>query len=177
MAAGDVAVRRRPPGGQPLERALEQTGVLALLLLVLSLACTPLRVWTGWTWPARVRRALGLLAFGYAALHLLIYALDQGTLAQLPADLLKRPFITAGGLALALLLPLVLTSGRQAVRRLGFQRWQQVHRLVYSAAVLAALHFYWGVKGDKTEPLLYAGALALLLGWRLWRATAPARRA
>ena len=142
---------------------------------MLSLACTPLRLVLGWTWPARIRRELGLLAFGYAALHLLLYTLDQGGLGGLAADVLERPFITVGLAALLLLTPLALTSGRQAVRRLGFQRWQRLHYLVYPATLLGALHFYWGVKGDKAEPLLYAGALAALLGWRLWRAASPQR--
>lgn len=169
-------------GANPLKRLLLQTGLLALLTLILSLACTPLRRWTGWTWPARIRRELGLLAFGYAGAHLLLYLLDQGGLSGLPADIVKRPFITVGALALALLLPLALTSGKNSVRQLGYLRWQRLHRLVYPAAALGALHFYWGVKGDKTEPLLYTGVLAALLGWRLWQAVlrkaaeAPARR-
>ncbi|MCY1702398.1 sulfite oxidase heme-binding subunit YedZ [Deinococcus sp. SL84] len=156
-------------GANPLERVLEQSGVLALLLLVLSLACTPLRRLTGWTWPARIRRELGLLAFAYGALHLLVYLLDQGGLGGLPADIAERPFITVGALALALLVPLALTSSRASVRRLGFGRWQRLHYLVYPAALLAALHFYWGLKGDKTEALMYALALGTLLGWRVWK--------
>lgn len=154
-------------GANPLERVLEQSGVLALLLLVLSLACTPLRRLMGWTWPARIRRELGLLAFTYGALHLLVYLLDQGGLGSLPADIAERPFITVGAVALTLLVPLALTSGRGSVRRLGFGRWQRLHYLVYPAALLAALHFYWGLKGDKTEALMYAVALGLLLGWRV----------
>ncbi|GHF97162.1 protein-methionine-sulfoxide reductase heme-binding subunit MsrQ [Deinococcus piscis] len=163
-------------GAHPLERLLLQTGLLALLTLILSLLCTPLRQWTGWTWPARIRRELGLLAFGYACAHLLLYLLDQGGLGGLPADIAERPFITVGLLALALLLPAALTSGKGSVRRLGFARWQRLHRLVYPAAALGALHFYWGVKGDKAEPLLYAGALAVLLGWRVWRSRFGGRR-
>lgn len=158
-------------GANPPERVLEQTGLLALLLLALSLVCTPLRQLTGWTWPARIRRELGLLAFAYAALHLLAYLFDQGGLAGLPADIAERPFITVGALALALLLPLALTSSRASVRRLGFGRWQRLHYAVYPAALLAALHFYWGLKGDKTEALIYALALGTLLGWRFLRAT------
>lgn len=159
-------------GANPLESLLLQTGLLALLLLILTLLCTPLRRWTGWTWPARIRRELGLLAFGYALAHLLVYLLDQGGLAGLPADIAERPFITVGALALALLVPLALTSTPASVRRLGFDRWTRLHQLVYPAAALGALHFYWGVKGDKAEPLLYGLALGMLLGWRWWRGRA-----
>ena len=158
-------------GANPLERLLLQAGLLALLTLTLSLLCTPLRIWTGWKWPARIRRELGLLAFFYAALHLLLYILDQGGVAGLPADVLERPFIAVGMAALLLLVPLALTSGKDSVRRLGFQRWTRLHYLVYPSVALGVLHFYWGVKGDKTEPLFYAAVIAGLLIWRFMRAT------
>ena len=160
-------------GANPIKQATHQTGQLALILLLLSLACTPLRLlggWLGWrwTWPARIRKALGLLAFFYAALHAAIYLFDQGfwlpTLAQ---DVLERPFVTAGAAALLLLLPLALTSTPRSVRRLGFARWTALHRLVYLAAGLAALHYWWGVKKDHTGPLLAATVLAGLLLLRL----------
>ena len=151
-------------GANPVQRATLQTGLLALALLLLSLACTPLRLLTGWTWPARIRRALGLLASGYAALHFLIYLLDHGfTPALLLEDVLERPFVTAGFAALVLLLPLALTSTRGAVRRMGFPAWQRLHRLVYLAAGLGALHYWWGVKKDHTAPLVAVLILAALL--------------
>lgn len=165
-----LAARRGELGADPVQAALLQTGGLALALLVLSLACTPLRRLTGWTWPARVRRALGLLAYLHALLHFGIYLLDHGpVLSALREDLLKRPFLAAGFAALLLLTPLALTSTRGAARRLGFVRWQRLHRLAYPAAGLGALHFWWGVKQDRTAPLLVGLLLAALLAARLIR--------
>jgi len=154
-------------GANPVQRALLQTGLLALALLILSLACTPLRLLTGWTWPARVRRALGLLAFVYAVLHFLIYLLDHGFVPGVVLeDVLERPFVTVGFAALLLLLPLALTSTRGAVRRLGFLRWQRLHQLAYVAVGLGVLHFWWGVKQDRTPPLIAALLVAALFAVR-----------
>ena len=158
-------------GANPVQRVELQTGVLTLATLVLSLACTPLRLITGWTWPARIRKALGLLAFMYAALHFLVYLFDKGAftgsfgLQTVVEDVLKRPFITVGFLALLALIPLALTSFKGSVKQLGFARWTALHRLAYLAVVLGAVHYWWGVKKDHTEPLIYAvviGALLLL---------------
>ncbi|WP_163786812.1 sulfite oxidase heme-binding subunit YedZ [Myxococcus vastator] len=159
-------------GPNAIEAALHQTGLLALVLLLASLACTPLRLVAGWTWPARVRRTLGLLAFTYAAAHLLVYAvLDQGLAwGTLWADVTKRAFITVGFAALVLLVPLAVTSTQRWVRRLGFPRWQRLHRLAYVAAALGVLHFVWRVKKDVTEPLIYGAVLALLLAIRVGEA-------
>ncbi|MEW6421577.1 MAG: protein-methionine-sulfoxide reductase heme-binding subunit MsrQ [Deinococcota bacterium] len=157
-------------GANPVQRALMQTGQLALALLVLSLACTPLRRLTGWTWPARVRKALGLLAFVYAAFHFLIYLFDHAlTPGALLEDVLKRPFVTSGFAALVLLVPLALTSTRGAVRRLGFARWQRLHQLVYVAVSLGVLHYWWGVKKDHTGPLLAALVVGALFAVRRLR--------
>lgn len=151
-------------GANPVKQATHQTGQLALMLLTLSLACTPARVWLRWTWAARVRRALGLLAAFYAALHFGLYVRGQDVhLGRIWEDVVERPFVTSGFAALLLLVPLVLTSGKGSVRRLGFRRWTRLHRLVYPAAGLAALHYWWGVKQDHTGPLL-AGLGLLLLG-------------
>ncbi|GGL80862.1 protein-methionine-sulfoxide reductase heme-binding subunit MsrQ [Deinococcus aerolatus] len=157
-------------GANPIQRATLQTGLLTLTLLVASLACTPLRLLTGWTWPARIRKALGLLAFGYGVLHFLIYLFDHGfSLGVMFEDVLNRPFVTVGFTALLLLVPLALTSGRNAVKRLGFQKWTRLHRLVYLSAGLGALHYFWGVKQDIVPPLLYAGVIAVLFALRLVR--------
>ena len=155
-------------GPNAIEAALHQTGLLALVLLLASLACTPLRLVFKWTWPARVRRTLGLLAFTYVAAHFLVYAvLDQGlALGAILEDIGKRPFITVGFLALVLLVPLAVTSTNAWVRRLGFPRWQRLHRLAYVAAVLGVVHFVWRVKKDVTEPALYGAVLALLFAIR-----------
>ncbi|QSQ23458.1 sulfoxide reductase heme-binding subunit YedZ [Pyxidicoccus parkwayensis] len=155
-------------GPNAVEAALNQTGLFALVLLVASLACTPLRLVFKWTWPARIRRTLGLLAFTYAASHFLVYAvLDQGLkLGGILEDIGKRPFITVGFTALVLLVPLAVTSTNAWVRRLGFPRWQRLHRLAYVAAVLGVVHFVWRVKKDVTEPLIYAAVLGLLFAIR-----------
>jgi len=159
-------------GPNAIEAALHQTGLLALVLLLASLACTPLRLVAGWTWPARVRRTLGLLAFTYAVAHFLVYAvLDQGLAwSALWADVTERPFITVGFAALVLLVPLALTSTNRWVRRLGFPRWQRLHRLAYVAAALGVVHFVWRVKKDATEPLVYGAVLSLLLAIRVGEA-------
>lgn len=155
-------------GANPIQQATHQTGQLALILLLLSLACTPLRLLTArlgwrWTWPARIRRTLGLLAFFYALLHFGIYLLDQGfSLGAIWEDVAKRPFVTSGFTALLLLVPLALTSSPKSVQRLGFQRWTKLHQLVYVAASLAALHYWWGVKKDHTAPLVAVLMLATL---------------
>ncbi|WP_102126671.1 protein-methionine-sulfoxide reductase heme-binding subunit MsrQ [Deinococcus planocerae] len=164
-------------GANPVQRTLHQTGLLTLVLLILSLACTPLRLVFRWTWPARVRKALGLLAFGYAALHFLIYLFDQGFVpSAIVTDVLERPFITVGFTALLLLLPLALTSRADSVRRLGFARWQRLHRLVYVSVGLAALHYWWGVKKDHTAPFLAVLAIAALFAVRrIWKRRPPVR--
>jgi sulfoxide reductase heme-binding subunit YedZ len=163
-----LQARQGALGANPVNTALNETGLFALALLVASLACTPLRLVTRWTWPARIRRTVGLLAFTYAVAHFLIYAvLDQGlALGAILEDVGKRPFITVGFTALMLLVPLAVTSTNTWVRRLGFARWQRLHRLAYAAAVLGVVHFLWRVKKDATEPLLYGAVLALLFAVR-----------
>ncbi len=166
-------------GADPIAIALNRLGLLALILLVASLMCTPLKLFFGWTWPLRVRRALGLLAFTYAAAHVLLYSVvDQGLeLSAIVADVVKRPFITVGFVAFVLLVPLAWTSTDAAVRRLGFERWQRLHRLTYVASSLGALHFFLRVKKDVSEPLVVVLLLAGSFGLRLIaraRSTRPA---
>lgn len=155
-------------GANPVEAITHRTGEWALRLLLLTLAVTPLRRLSGWTWPQGLRRMLGLFSFFYAGLHLLTWAwLDQGLLwTALLEDLLKRPYIGLGLGAFALMLPLALTSTRGMTRRLG-RRWQTLHRLVYVVGVLAVLHVLWLTKADYLEPGLYALLLGLLLLARL----------
>jgi sulfoxide reductase heme-binding subunit YedZ len=152
-------------GADPIAECLNQLGLAALIFLVASLACTPLKTITGWTWPIRIRRELGLFAFFYALLHVSAYSgLDQSFhVRAIFADVVKRKFIFFGFAAFVLLVPLAATSTRAAVRRLGFARWKRIHRLAYVAASLGALHFIWRVKRDVREPLLYAIVLAALL--------------
>jgi methionine sulfoxide reductase heme-binding subunit len=164
-------------GANPIERVLHHTGWWALLLLLATLAVTPLRKLTGLNHLARARRPLGLFAFFYASLHLTIYVgLDQlFAWAYIVEDVTKRPFITVGVAAWAILLPLAVTSTRAWVRRLG-KRWVALHRLIYLAAPLGILHYFWKVRADTRLPLLFAAAFALLMLLRLpWRRL-PARR-
>lgn len=155
-------------GANPIEKVTLTTGKTALILLMVALSVTPLRRLTGWNQLAKVRRLLGLFAFFYVALHFAIYiGLDQffafGDIAE---DILERPYITVGFAAFMLLLPLAITSTTGWIRRLG-RRWRQLHRLVYVAAGLGVLHYFWKVKADTREPLLFAGILAVLLLLRL----------
>jgi methionine sulfoxide reductase heme-binding subunit len=161
-------------GADPIAEALNQLGLVALIFLVTSLACTPLKTISGWTWPIRIRRELGLFAFFYALLHVSTYSgIDQSlNLRAIFADVVKRKFIFVGFAAFVCLVPLAWTSTQASVRRLGFTRWKRLHRLAYVAGCLAAIHFIWRVKADLLEPLIYAGILAALL---LVRAVSYAR--
>jgi methionine sulfoxide reductase heme-binding subunit len=167
-------------GANPIAEALNRLGLVALMLLVCSLACTPLKVVLDWNWPLRVRRMLGLQAFAYATLHVLTYAgLDQLLdLGAILADIVKRPFILVGFLAWLLLVPLALTSTTRMVQRLGFKRWKLLHRLAYVIAVLGVVHFWLRVKADVSEPLTYGVVLGLLFAVRAVDALRnPKRRA
>ena len=156
-------------GANPIATVLNQLGLLALVLLLACLACTPLRLVTRFTWPARVRRALGLAAFFAALLHFLVYVvLDQGLdLVALFADLVERPFILVGFLAFVLLVPLALTSTKRSVTALGYAAWSRLHRVVYLVGVLGVAHFYMRVKKDTSLPLTFGAVLALLFAVRL----------
>ncbi len=160
-------------GANPAESLIRSTGEWTLRFLCITLAVTPLRVLTAWTALARYRRMLGLYVYFYALLHLLGYAwLDMGLDASdIGADIVKRPFILVGFTSFVLLTPLALTSNHRALRWLGAQRWQRLHRTVYAVAGLVVLHFFWmrAGKQDFGEVLAYGSFLGLLLGWRLWR--------
>jgi len=156
---------RRNLGANPIAEALNELGLTALVFLLASLACTPLREVLGWTWAIALRRMLGLFAFFYALLHASTYTiLDQGLAWRaIVADVTKRPFIIAGFSAFVLLIPLAATSTAAAVRKLGFPRWKRLHRLAYVAGLLAVIHFFLRVKKDVSEPTVYAVALGALL--------------
>lgn len=156
-------------GINPIEFIIRSLGTWALSFLLLTLAITPVRKLTGLSQIQRVRRMLGLSAFFYALLHWASYLwLDQFfDWAEIFKDIVKRPFITVGMLTFLLLLPLAATSTDAAMRRLR-RNWKRLHQLVYPAAMLALLHYFWLVKRDITQPLIYAAVLALLLGLRLW---------
>ena len=156
-------------GPDPIAQALNQLGLIALVFLVAALGCTPLKAMFGWTWPMRIRRMLGLFAFFYALLHVITYTvLDQGLdWRAIVDDIVKRKFIFFGFSTFVLLIPLAATSTNSALRRLGYVRWKQLHRLAYLAPVLAVLHFIWRVKLDVREPVAYGLVLAALLSARL----------
>jgi sulfoxide reductase heme-binding subunit YedZ len=153
-------------GANPVEAAIRFSGDWALRILILSLAVTPLRQIAGLSGAARYRRMLGLWGFAYAVLHLLGYVVldqffDWDTIGH---EILKHKFITAGMAAFALLLPLAATSTQGMIQRLGGPAWRRLHRLVYLAVPLAALHYIWMVKAGRTQPSLYlAAALSLLV--------------
>ena len=163
-------------GADPVAEVEHRLGLWALRLLLLTLAITPLRQLTGQPVLLRFRRMLGLYAFAYASLHFAAYlALDlRGYWTQVFEEIAKRPYITVGFAAWLLLVPLAVTSTQGWIRRLG-RRWGQLHRLFYAIAILAVLHFWWIVKSDYREPLLYAAVLAVLLSWRLWKRLAARR--
>jgi methionine sulfoxide reductase heme-binding subunit len=156
-------------GADPVAIALNKLGLLALILLLACLAATPLRLLFGVAWPIRIRKLLGLLAFFYASLHFLLYAIiDQGLdLGAFVADVTERKFISVGFVAFVLLVPLALTSTAKMLKRLGALRWKRLHRLIYVSGVLACIHFVWRVKRDLSQPTLYATVLIVLLAIRL----------
>lgn len=173
-----IRAARADLGANPIAEALNELGLTALVLLLASLACTPLRELFGWTWAIGLRRMLGLFAFFYAALHFTTYvALDQGFhFSALIADVTQRKFIFVGFAAFVLLAPLAATSTAASVRWLGFPRWKRLHRLVYVAAALAATHFWLRVKKDVREPAVYAAVVAVLLLARVFLVARDRRR-
>lgn len=175
VAAFELAGRSL--GANPAEALLEHFGIWALRFLLLGLAVTPLRKLTGIAWIARFRRMIGLFGAFYVALHFLVYlVLDQGlAIAPIVEDIIKRPYITLGMIAVVLLTAMTLTSTTAARRRLG-KRWQKLHYSAYVVGVLGVWHFWWQVKKDITEPAIYAAILAALLGIRMfWRLKRPQR--
>jgi sulfoxide reductase heme-binding subunit YedZ len=162
-------------GVNPAEYITRSTGDWTLRLLLLTLTVTPLRRLTGWTWLLRLRRMLGLFAFFYAVMHMSSYVSFDHVfdIGEIFKDIVKRPFITVGFICLVLMIPLAITSNNGMVRRMGARRWQLLHRLVYVIAPLGVLHFWWMVKRDLTEPIIYAILLGVLLGYRVYARTRP----
>jgi len=171
IVAGIFDVAGQSLGPNPIREILHITGKTSLNLLLITLCATPLRELTGQTWWVRPRRLLGLMAFVYALLHFLVYAILELELqlGELGREIARRPYILVGTVALLALIPLAVTSTDRMMRRLG-RRWQTLHRLIYPIAALGIWHYYWQVKADIREPLIYLGLLTLLLGWRARRA-------
>ncbi|HZX65624.1 MAG TPA: protein-methionine-sulfoxide reductase heme-binding subunit MsrQ [Myxococcales bacterium] len=164
-------------GADPVSEILNRLGLYALVLLLCSLACTPVQLVLGWKWPLRVRRMLGLFAFFYATIHLSTYVgIDQGLdFAGIWQDIVKRKFMTIGFAAWCCLAPLAVTSTQGWVKRLGFRRWKALHRLAYVAGGLAIVHFVWRFKTALLEPLIAGGVLFVLLAVRVIVRKSPAR--
>ncbi len=174
LAAGAFNLLGQSLGPDPVARLLHACGKTALNFLLITLLVTPVRQLSGLTHLLRLRRMLGLFALFYAAMHFLIYLiLDQELdLHAVLQDITKRPYITIGFSALLMLIPLGVTSTQKMMRRLG-RRWLKLHQLIYVAAIFGVWHYYWQVKRDVREPLLYAFMLAVLLGYRIvkrWQA-------
>jgi len=157
-------------GADPVRKVLGIVGKTTLNLLLITLAVTPLRQITGNGNLIRLRRMLGVFAFFYACLHFLVYLgpFQAFSWDAIVKDIVKRPYITLGFTALLMLIPLAATSTNAMMRRLK-RRWQTLHRLIYPIAILGVWHYWWQVKQDIREPLIYASILAVLLGWRLWQ--------
>jgi sulfoxide reductase heme-binding subunit YedZ len=157
-------------GANPIETITRGLGTWALIFLLLTLTTTPLQRLAKWHWPVANRRMIGLFAFFYACLHFMAYIwLDQ--FFDWPAigkDIFKRPFITVGIMTLLLLLPLAITSSTYAVMTLGAKRWKKLHRLIYLISVMACIHYFWMVKADTREPVIYSSILFLLLSTRVF---------
>lgn len=169
----------------PVEYAIRSLGDWAFRFLLIALAITPVRKFTGWQRLATLRRMLGLFAFTYVTLHLVCFwgADLLFSPAALWKEVVKRPYITFGMIAFVILIPLAVTSTDGMVRRLGGARWRALHKGVYAAGILAALHFYYmkASKSDVSEPLIYAAILAVLLGYRAldargWAPRLPRKR-
>lgn len=155
-------------GREPIKALEHELGEIALQLLIIGLAITPMRRYLGLNF-LKFRRTFGVLAFTYVALHLLVWlVLDVGILSQIWTDILKRPYITIGMVAFVLMIPLAMTSNNVSVRRLG-PLWRKLHKLTYVIVNLGGVHFIMVVKGIQLEPLIYMGVILGLLALRFKR--------
>jgi methionine sulfoxide reductase heme-binding subunit len=167
------------PGVNPIETFTNFTGIWTLRLIMITLAITPLRWLTGLNQLVNYRRLVGLFAFFYASIHFVTYILTTFFIegfsnfdaSGLAADLTTRPYIIAGFTAFVLMIPLAITSTAGWIRRLGGRNWNLLHKLIYITAMAAVLHYYWkvSIKMPPTNPMIYAGIVAALLAFRLWR--------
>lgn len=169
LLSGAFNVFGQDLGADPVEEMLHTLGKTGLNFLMITLMVTPVRKFTGWTNVIRLRRMLGLFAFFYVVMHFVVYLLldRQLNMGEIIKDIAKRPYITIGFMALLMLIPLAITSTNKMMRRLG-RNWQKLHRLIYVITIFGVWHYYWQVKRDVREPLIYAGILAALLGYRFF---------
>jgi len=154
-------------GVEPIEALEHEYGEIALQLVILGLVVTPLSQIAGIN-AFKFRRAIGVVAFFYVLAHFLVWALlDVQSLSRVWADIVDRPYITIGMAGFALLIPLAVTSNNLSVRRMGAAAWRKLHKLVYPAALLGAVHYVWLAKGFQLEPMIYLAVVLGLLALRL----------
>jgi len=156
-------------GANPLEFFLRASGVLTLVFVLITLSVTPLRKIFGWNGLVKYRRMIGLYGFFYGCIHLITYSIfDKGLdLTEIVEDVVLRPFIAIGMLALVIMVPLAVTSTNGMIKRLGGKNWSRLHKLTYAVAVLGVIHFWMIVKSDIFYPAVFAVIVVLLLGFRL----------
>jgi sulfoxide reductase heme-binding subunit YedZ len=161
-------------GVNPVETITNETGIWTLRLIVATIAITPVRWLTKWNPIITFRRMIGLFAFFYATIHFMIYfVLDRSLMFDgLWEDIVLRPYITVGFTAFVLMIPLAITSTKGWIRRLGGQRWNTLHKAVYITAIGGVVHYWWKVKLDASDPMVYAGIVGVLLGARVVKAMA-----
>ena len=169
-ASGIARVPGLSLGVDPVRYVLDVFGKTTLNMVLITLLVSPVRHITGWSNLLRLRRMLGLFAFSYALLHFSTYVVVFQDLSWhgITQDIAKRPYITIGFASLLMLVPLAVTSTNKMMRRLG-RKWAMLHRLIYLVAALGVLHYWKMLKLANHEPLIYAGIVAVLLGWRVWR--------
>ena len=157
-------------GVNPIERLMDNFGEMALRLIVLTLFISSLGEFKKFRFLIEIRRMIGLFAFFYVSCHFLTYiALDHFfDMNFIIKDILKRPFITFGFISFVLLIPLVITSPKKILKKLGYKVWKKIHYLIYPAAILSSIHFYMLVRANKIEPAIYIFLILVLLLYRLY---------
>ena len=157
-------------GVNPIEKYMDNMGEMALRLIVLTLFISSLSEFKKFRFLIDVRRMIGLFAFFYVSCHFLTYiALDHFfDMTFIIKDILKRPFITFGFISFIFLIPLVITSPKKMLKKLGFKVWKKIHYLIYPAAILSSIHFYMLVRANKVEPAIYIFLILILLLYRLY---------
>ena len=157
-------------GVNPIEKFMDNMGEMALRLIVLTLFISSLSEFKKFRFLIEVRRMIGLFAFFYVSCHFLTYiALDHFfDMSFIIKDIIKRPFITFGFISFIFLIPLVITSPKKMLKKLGFKVWKKIHYLIYPAAILSSVHFYMLVRANKIEPAIYIFLILVLLLYRLY---------
>ena len=157
-------------GVNPIEKFMDNMGEMALRLILLTLFISSLSEFKKFRFLIDVRRMIGLFAFFYVSCHFLTYiALDHFfDMNFIIKDIIKRPFITFGFISFVFLIPLVITSPKKMLKKLGFKVWKKIHYLIYPAAILSSVHFYMLVRANKIEPAIYIFLILVLLFYRLY---------